>query len=253
LGWTFVRAGHFIILVVKEKSMPSAAYRKSQQKNVSRARVIIVAVIIVIIAVIGYLLNIKNIYPAPEYPYPAREMGDASAKVVLEEYADYQCPYCGVFATTVQPQLIEKYVKTNKIRFVFRNMPFVDGADANQESHAAAIAALCAGEQGSFWPYHDMLFKHQTGENKGDFLRPNLVSFALQLNLDTVKFDQCLSSAQFISLIASDQNRAQFFGVNSTPTFFINHEGVAISNNMQTELFAALDLAIKAAGVSSSS
>jgi protein-disulfide isomerase len=235
----------------RRSNMPSASYRKAQQKSGNRTRWIIVAVMAVFIAAIVYLANIKTIYAPPDYSYPAREMGSATAKVVLEEFADYQCPYCGDFATIIQPVLVEKYIKTGKVRFIFRNFAFVDQANPNQESHAAANAALCAGEQNNFWQYHDLVFKHQTGENVGDFLRPNLISFAMQLNLDTVKFDQCLNSTQFTALMKADDDRATEWGVNSTPSFFINGQPIQLSRDMQTSLFAALDSALQSAGVGS--
>jgi protein-disulfide isomerase len=231
--------------------MPSSAYRKAQQNNASRIRWVMGGIIGVVILAIIYMANLQRIYPAPDYSYPPREMGSPDAKVVLEEFADYQCPYCGVFALGVQPALIDKYVKTGKVHFIFRNFAFVDGSNPNQESHAAAMAALCAGEQNSFWPYHDLIFKHQTGENAGDFLRPNLISFAMQLNLDTVKFDACLNATPFTQLMTADNDRAIRWGVNSTPSFFINQEPVVISSNLQTDLFAALDRALIRAGVGS--
>jgi protein-disulfide isomerase len=233
----------------KENLMPSSAYRKAQQTNTNRIRLIAGIVLVLVVIGILYLLNLHNLYPPPDYPFTPREAGNPSAKIVLEEFADYQCPYCGVFATTVQPVLFQKYVNTGKIRFVFRNFAFVDGSDPNQESHMAAIAALCAGDQEQFWPYHDIVMSHQTGENVGDFLRPKLTAFALPLNLDTAKFDQCLSSNKFADLMKSDGERALQFGVNSTPSFFINEKAVMISSNFQTDLFNALDIALREAGV----
>jgi protein-disulfide isomerase len=235
--------------------MPSAAYRKKAKDDANRVRWIIAAIIGVIFlsTVIIFIWSAseaarKAAEPLPDFSFPAREMGSATAKITLEEFADYQCPFCGQFAINVQPSLIEKYIKTGKVHFVFRSLAFVDNTDPNQESHAAAIASLCAGEQNAFWQYHDIVFKHQTGENKGDFLRTNLISFAMQSNLDSVAFDQCLDSKKFTALLDADGERATFYKIDSTPTFVINREVVLIRNDMKTDLFAALDRALAKLG-----
>src|SRR3990167_3005650 len=88
-------------------------------------------------------------------------LGDQNAPVTIIEYGDYQCPFCGKFFKETEPTLRENYIKTGKVKFVYRDFAFL-----GQESLWAANAAQCAGEQGKFWEYHDYLYGNQNGENK---------------------------------------------------------------------------------------
>src|SRR5574337_1918930 len=95
-------------------------------------------------------------------------LGDANAPVVIDEYSDFQCPYCGQFALTKFPQIEQAFVSNGQVKFVFHPFAFI-GA----ESQWAAEASYCAREQGRFWEYHDALFQNQRGENQGAFSKDN--------------------------------------------------------------------------------
>jgi protein-disulfide isomerase len=90
------------------------------------------------------------------------------------------------------------------------------------ESHWAAFAAECASEQGKFWEYHDKLFLKWLGENVGMYRKPNLKKFAVDLKLDTGRFDECLDSDKYASSIQDDIAEARQLRVPGTPTFFVN-------------------------------
>jgi len=115
-------------------------------------------------------------------------LGSPAAKVVVVEYGDFQCPFCGKFFKTAEQQLKETYLKSGETAFLWRDFAFL-----GEESIRAAEAARCAGEQGKFWEYHDYLFnyiwdnyysKNINGENVGAFSDRNLKSFAAALGLD---------------------------------------------------------------------
>ncbi len=143
--------------------------------------------------------------------------GDQNAPVTLIEFSDFQCPYCGKFATETEGQITDQYVKTGKLRFGFIHFTFL-----GQESLWAAEASECANDQNAFWAYHDYLFAHQSGENLGGFSKDNLKKFAVALNLDAAKFNQCLDSDKYADLVKSQTSMAQNLGVSSTPTMVIN-------------------------------
>lgn len=90
------------------------------------------------------------------------------------------------------------------------------------ESFRAAEASECANDQDKFWEYHDLLFESQNGENQGAFSDENLTKFAKQLNLDTDKFTQCLTSDKYKDLVQSDSDFGRQIGVQSTPSFLVN-------------------------------
>jgi len=144
-------------------------------------------------------------------------LGDPNAKVLMVEWGDYQCPFCERFFQQVEPTLREQYIKTGKVRFAFRDFQFL-----GQESTDAGIAARCANEQGKFWEYHDKLFKEQKGENQGTFAKANLKKFAVDLGLDTAKFNICLDSDKYKDAVEKDAAAGRDAGVSGTPTTFIN-------------------------------
>lgn len=153
-------------------------------------------------------------------------LGSADAPVTVVEWADYQCPFCGDFAREVKPQLVEKYVDTGMVKFEFRDFAFLGDQSASDESVNAAEAAWCAGDQGSFWEYHDTLFANQNGENDGAFANARLIEMARQLNLDVASFENCLGRNTHESTIIASRAEADASGINQTPTFFINSEKV---------------------------
>jgi protein-disulfide isomerase len=197
-----------------------------------------VVVVIIIIAVVA-------LRPGPSnniVSFPAREMGPSSAQVVVEEFADYQCPYCGMFHSVAETRLRETYVQTGKVRFIFENYPIV-----GNESQLAANAALCAGDQDAFWEYHDFLYANQGAENSGAFSSPRLETFAAQLHLDSVKFDQCLGNTAHADVISGDVQQGHRYGIQGTPTFFVNGHLVSITVQDTTfqGLFDAIDKALR--------
>jgi protein-disulfide isomerase len=180
--------------------------------------------------------------------FSAREMGAAGAKVVVEEFADFQCPFCAFFNTTAEAILREQYIRTGKVHFIFRNYPIVDSFVADgSESRLAALAALCAGDQDSFWEYHDLLFQSQSGENQGGFSIPRLEALAAQLDLDSVQFDQCLSNQTHADVVNGDIRLAKYYKINGTPTFFVNGRQVTVSQDFH-ELFDAIDKVLLSTG-----
>jgi len=144
-------------------------------------------------------------------------LGDPKAPVTVVEFADFQCPFCGRFFQTVEGPLIEQYVKTGKVRFVYRNFAFL-----GPESEDAAVAAACAGEQDKFWEYHDYLYNHQQGENEGAFAKANLKKFARAVGIDGGKFDPCLDQERYMNAVRAETAAGRSYGVNGTPATFIN-------------------------------
>ena len=115
----------------------------------------------------------------------------------------------------------QEYIDTGKVRLVYRHFPVL-GA----ESVRAAEASECAGEQGRFWEYHDILFENVKGENVGSFSEENLKSFAGVLGLDMEQFNSCLSSRKYLERVRQDFRDGQLLGVQGTPTFLIDGETI---------------------------
>ena len=137
-------------------------------------------------------------------------MGPKNAKVTIIEFSDFECPFCARAAKTVD-EVKKKY--KGKVRVAFKNYPL----DFHPNAKKAAEAALCAGDQGKFWQYHDTLF-----DNQRKLTIPDLESFAKAKKLDMGKFNECLSSNKYAQLVANDMKEGEKVGVRATPTFFIN-------------------------------
>ena len=148
------------------------------------------------------------------------------------------------FARNTQQQVVDQYVATGKVLFVFHNFPL---PSLQPESGQAALAAMCAIDQNQFWPYHDMLYANQTGENVGDFTTTRLVGFAVALGMDKSSFSQCLGSKKYQSQIDQDQALGASLGIQSTPSFEIN--GKLVEGAQPFSVFAqAIDQALAAKG-----
>lgn len=137
------------------------------------------------------------------------------AKVTLVEFGDYQCPACGAIEPAVE-QLRSEY--KGKVNFVFRNFPL----PMHQNAVIAAKAAEAAGMQGKFWQMHDLLYAEQNTWGESSSPTDDFLSYAKQLQLNTTKFQQALSSAAVSSKITGDQADGNSLGVDATPTFYIN-------------------------------
>jgi protein-disulfide isomerase len=169
---------------------------------------------------------------------PAR--GKADAPVTVVEYADFQCPACGDFATTVEAGILKDYVDTGKVRFVFHDFPLPQHANAIP----AAEAARSAADQGAFWPYHDLLYAKQAEWENSPQPLELFAAYAEQLKLDRGKFEAAYNSHAHRATIVQLYQDSSNGGVNQTPTFAI--DGKAYYAN---ELRAAIDAALVVAEV----
>ena len=142
---------------------------------------------------------------------PARVRGNAKAKVMIVEFSDFQCPYCGQVEATLK-SVLAKHEGT--VALAFRDMPI---AQIHPQAEQAAEAARCAGEQSKFWEYHDLLFADQSKLDK-----TGLVDKARSLKLDEKQFETCLSNERYKTQIQKDSQDGMRAGVSGTPGFFIN-------------------------------
>jgi protein-disulfide isomerase len=154
-------------------------------------------------------------------------IGKADAKVTVTVWADYQCPGCGILSRQIEPQIITNYVETGKVRLVFKNFAFLDQKSSTKESHDAAVAALCASDQGKFWQYHDYLFANQSGENLGQFNKARLQAIADAVGVNRSTWDSCTAGSDKLTQVNNEYTQGVQAGVTQTPTLFINNEKYA--------------------------
>jgi protein-disulfide isomerase len=155
-------------------------------------------------------------------PADSLALGPANAPVTIEVWSDYQCPACDFFARSVEPDLVDEFVKAGTVRLVYRDFAFIDGGNPDGESQQAAAAARCAGDQGKFWQYHDFLFENQKGENKGGFRREVLDQIATAVSLDMAAYRSCMDGTAPEQATKAETAKGKAAGVVSTPTLAIN-------------------------------
>ena len=140
--------------------------------------------------------------------------GEEDAPVTMIEFSDFQCPFCGRFFTQTLPLIEEQYLKTGKVKFVYKDFPL---ESIHPMALPAALAARCAGEQGKFWEYHDIIF-----ENQALLSDSSLKQWASDLGLNTGDFNSCLDSQKYLSEIRKDLQEGEAAGIRGTPGFLIN-------------------------------
>jgi protein-disulfide isomerase len=167
-------------------------------------------------------------------PGPLGDMilGDEKAPVTIIEYASMTCPHCGHFHEATWPDLKKKYIDTGKVRFIFREFPL------DKLAAAASMLARCSGKD-RYFPMIEILFQQQ--KDWAFVPRPlaPLLAIAKQAGLSEQQFNECLKNQQVLDGIEEGRLRAQKFGVESTPTFFINGKllrGAATLSEMEKEM-----------------
>ncbi len=136
--------------------------------------------------------------------------GAAQPTVTIVEWSDFQCPFCGQFAETLD-ELSKAY--PDDVRIVFKQFPLPMHPDAA----LGAKAAIAAQQQGRFWAMHDLLFR-----NRQKMKRENLLGYAAELGLDVAKFEADLDAPATEERLEREKMEGRRLGVRGTPTFFIN-------------------------------
>lgn len=142
-------------------------------------------------------------------------LGENDAKLTLIEFSDFQCPYCGRHATNTFPSLMDQYVETGKVKYVFFDFPLGN----HKLAPKASEAAHCAGEQGKFWEMHDELFANQRA------LQPEqLPVYAQQIGVsDMESFQECLDADKYASHIEARMRDGAKLRVSGTPSFGLGY------------------------------
>ncbi len=142
----------------------------------------------------------------------AAARGKASAKLVIVEFSDFQCPFCGRYTRETLGQLEREYVDTGKVRYVFRHFPL---EKIHPNAFKAAEAGECARQQGKFWELHDRLFANQQTLADRD-----LLNHATAVGLDGLAFQRCVTGT-VDATIRRDLAEGGRLGIAGTPAFFL--------------------------------
>ncbi|MAT97295.1 MAG: hypothetical protein CL608_09150 [Anaerolineaceae bacterium] len=147
--------------------------------------------------------------------------GDPDAPVVIEEFSDYQCPFCGRFFAQTLPSINDNQIANGEVLLIFYDFPL----NIHPQAPLAANAARCAGEQGAvaYWEMHDMLFNNisEWGHNQANTV---FASYGEALDLEMEAFNSCLDQNKYAADVQADYELGLSRGISSTPSFFINEQ-----------------------------
>ncbi|HEU4722530.1 MAG TPA: DsbA family protein [Gemmatimonadaceae bacterium] len=177
------------------------------------------------IGLLGYLATRPKVAVSaidPNLPPMKAEgyvLGSPSAPVEVIEFADFECPGCGQFATLTEPDVRTKLVNTGKIRIRFMDFPL----PMHRNTWDASLAAACANDQGKFWELHDVIFQNQDRWNGEATNRPRsvLADLAKGIGLDMSKYDACMDADTHRAKVQAHLKEAERQQIQQTPTFVI--------------------------------
>jgi protein-disulfide isomerase len=222
------------------------ARRKNENGNNIGIWIVGVSAAIVLVVVIAVALGNRPAAVSVEAPdLPAEwlagtTMGDPNAPVTIQAWEDFMCPACRQWTTTVEPQLIEEYIKTGQVRLEFHQFPLSIHAPG---AEMGAQASLCANDQGAFWPYHNRLFPAQD-QGQAGFTIDALVRYADELGLDSRAFMDCMSSQQHRDAVVASGNEAINMGLNATPSIIVAGTRMANPFDFEGEMKTLIENAL---------
>jgi protein-disulfide isomerase len=155
-------------------------------------------------------------------------VGPADAKITVVEYASMTCPHCAHFTNEIYEDFKKKYIDTGKVRYIFRDFPL--------DNLAAAVSMLarCAGPDKALPMIETFYAKQQDWAFASGSPVPKLFDIAKQAGFTQESFDKCLTNQKLLDQITAERTRASdTFGVNATPTFFINGKKLQEAPSME--------------------
>jgi len=141
--------------------------------------------------------------------------GTSAPQITIVEFSDFACPFCQQSSNVIK-KITEQY--KDKVKFVYRDYPLHDN------SIELALSARCAGEQGKFWEFHDLLFVNQDKLTaSGAELNTSLLTIAESLKINTEQFNSCIETKKYYTQIKRDFDDGEKLQIEGTPTWFINN------------------------------
>jgi protein-disulfide isomerase len=170
-------------------------------------------------------------------------IGKVDAPVKIIEFADFECPSCGGFATVTEPDVRSRIIEPGLANLTYYDFPLTQ----HRNTLAASNAAACADEQGKFWPMHDRIFQAQEEWNgeATDAPKPFFKRYAGEVGLDVAKWESCYDARKYQKRISANLADGLRRGVNSTPTFILGNK-VYPGNRSYDDMKALVDSLTKA-------
>lgn len=158
--------------------------------------------------------------------------GSLTAKAVLIEYSDFECPACGSYFPYIEDM---KKEFGNDLAVIYRHFPLTQHKNAKN----AAIAAEAAGKQGKFWEMHDVIFRNQSAWTGKDDTSEFFAAYAKEIGLDVAKFQTDLTDKALEERVENDTLEGMAARIASTPSFFLNGGSVTPQNPNELKTLVA--------------
>lgn len=158
--------------------------------------------------------------------------GQQGARVVVMEYSDFECPFCGRYVRDTLPRIDRDYVDTGRVQYAFRQFPL---ESLHPHAMGAAIVAACAAPRGQFWAMHDWLFAHQQ-----TLEMPSLMAAAAGLGLGDASYSSCVEAREPAAMIQRTRAEAVRVGFTGTPGFLVGTLGADGQLHATRRLYGAV-------------
>lgn len=165
----------------------------------------------------------------PGQELPQRAKGNPKAEVRIIEFIDFQCPACAN-GVKILNEYFEKH--PGKMYLELRHFPLA----MHRHGFASSHWSECAAKQNKFWPFFNILIERQKEWGALIDARPSFVAIAKEVGLDQGQMDACLQDKSVSEIIKNDVEEGKLRGVNSTPSYLINHEMVVGTKSLKTKL-----------------
>jgi len=169
--------------------------------------------------------------------------GNTDAEITIIEFSDFQCPFCAKFHEATLEQIEQQYISTGKVNFVYRDFPV---QSTHPNAIPASLASECADDQDKFWEMHDLIFENQRSWQDLEITQSveMFKQYAIEISLDSNKFDSCLESGEHLEEIRNDLNDGRTYGVTGTPGFFVGNEKIGFVKIMGAQPFSSFQQVI---------
>ena len=214
-----------------KKSAKSGSSKKRKNPGTRAFYILIVVMAVLGISALSYLAS-KPTGGVSEWDSSLPKLnalghveGSDSAQLEVIEFADFECPVCGQFATLSEPDIRTHLIDSGVVRIRFMDFPL----NIHRNTWHAHNAAWCAGDQGKFWQMHDVLFNRQDQWNTEATDKPDnvIAGFAQGLGLSMDQFNQCVKDRKYQAQLQANELLAESRQVNATPTYVFGNKVVA--------------------------
>jgi protein-disulfide isomerase len=149
--------------------------------------------------------------------------GNPDAPITIIEFADFECPGCGQFATLQGPDIKTRIIDAGLANFRFYDFPLTS---IHMNTLFAHLAAACANDQGKFWEMHDQLFQNQPTWSTIATSNPRkeIDGYATAIGLDMAAYTTCMDQQKHLAQIQANAKEGEKRGVNSTPTLIVGNK-----------------------------